>query len=85
MVLAGDLVTAGTTLVIPALSFLLALEESAEWALLSSFCDDSNLHIPIIKQVLSTRKISKESNGKFLIENLFQMKLRTVSPKTLFK
>jgi len=31
------------------LGFLYAFEESADWALLSSFCDDSNLQISIFK------------------------------------
>jgi len=32
-----------------ALGFLQAFEESADWALLSSFCDDSNLHVSVSK------------------------------------
>jgi len=32
---------------IKSLGFLYALEESANWALLSSFCDGSNLHISV--------------------------------------
>jgi len=28
---------------------LQALEESADWALLSSLCDDANLHTPLFK------------------------------------
>jgi len=32
-----------------ALASLYACEESVDWAQLSSFCDDSNLHIPIFK------------------------------------
>jgi len=49
MVLAGDLVPAGTSLVTPALRFPWVFEESADWALLSSFCDDSNLHTSVFK------------------------------------
>jgi len=32
-----------------ALCFLQALEESANWALLSSFCDESNLRVSVFK------------------------------------
>jgi len=42
-----------------------ALEESVDWALLSSFCDDSNMCISIFKQLHSTGEISKESIAKF--------------------
>jgi len=35
--------------------------------LLSSFCDDSNLHISLFKYVLSTMGVSKESISKFLL------------------
>jgi len=31
--------------VLKALGLLQAFDESADWGLLSSFCDDSNLHI----------------------------------------
>ena len=34
---------------IKALGFLRVFEELADWALLSSFCDDSNLHISVFK------------------------------------
>jgi len=34
----------GDTIIAAITSFLYAFEESADWALLSSFCDDSNLH-----------------------------------------
>ena len=37
-----------------ALVFLYAFEESVDCHLLSSFCDDSNLHISLFKYVLST-------------------------------
>ena len=33
-------------------------------SLLSSFCDDSNLHISLFKYVLSTMGVSKESISK---------------------
>ena len=36
-----------------ALVFLYAFEKSADCALLSYFCDDSNLHISTLKYVLS--------------------------------
>ena len=42
-----------------ALVFLYAFEESVDCHLLSSFCDDSNLHISLLKYVLSTMGISK--------------------------
>jgi len=41
--------------------FLYAFEESVDCLLLSSFCDDSNLHISLFKYVLSTMGVSKES------------------------
>jgi len=41
--------------------FLYAFEESVDCHLLSSFCDDSNLHISLFKYVLSTMGVSKES------------------------
>jgi len=50
-----------------ALGLLYAFEESADYALLSYFCDDSNLRISIFKYVLSTMGVSKESISKFLI------------------
>jgi len=50
-----------------ALVFLYAFEESVDCHLLSSFCDDSNLHISLYKYVLSTMGVSKESISKFLI------------------
>jgi len=40
---------------IKALVFLYAFEESVDWALLSPFCDDSNLHV---KSVFKAFKIS---------------------------
>ena len=50
-----------------------ALEESADWALLSSFCDDSNLRISVFKLLHSTSEISKESitnfNRKSILRN----------------
>jgi len=39
--------------------FLYAFEESVDCHLLSSFCDDSNLHISLLKYVLSTMGVSK--------------------------
>jgi len=45
--------------------FLYAFEESADCALLSSFCDDSNLLM--FKYIPSTLGVSKESIGKFLM------------------
>jgi len=47
-----------------ALVFLHAFEESVDCHLLSSFCDDSNLHISLVKYVLSTIVVSKESISK---------------------
>jgi len=44
-----------------ALVFLYAFEESVDCHLLSSFCDDSNLHISLFKYVLPTMGVSKES------------------------
>ena len=63
-----------------ALMFLYAFEESVDCHLLSSFCDDSNLHISLFKYVLSTMGVSKESVSKFLIGNRFHVKLRILSP-----
>jgi len=37
------------------LGLLKAFKESADWAFLLSFCDDSNLHISIFKQLVSTK------------------------------
>jgi len=64
-----------------ALVFLYAFEESVDCHLLSSFCDDSNLHISLFKYVLSTMGVSKESISKFLIGNRFHVKLRILSPE----
>jgi len=60
--------------------FLYAFEESVDCHLLSSFCDDSNLHKSLFKYVHSTMGVSKESISKFLIENRFHVKLRILSP-----
>jgi len=68
-----------------ALVLLYAFEESVDWALLSSFCDDSNLHISLFKYVLSTMGVSKESIRKFLIGNRFHVKLRILSPEIASK
>ena len=64
-----------------ALVFLYAFEESVACHLLSSFGDDSNLHISLFKYVLSTMCVSKESISKFLIGNRFHVKLRILSPE----
>jgi len=64
-----------------ALVFLYAFEESVDYHLLSSFCDDPNLHISLFKYVLSTIGVSKESIGKFLIGNRFHVKLPILSPE----
>ena len=64
-----------------ALVFLYSFEESADCHLLSSFCDDSNLHISLFKYVLSTMGVSKESISKFLTGNRFHVKLRILSPE----
>jgi len=61
--------------------FLYAFEESVDCHLLSSFCDDSNLHIWLFKYVLSTMGVSKESISKFLIGNRFHVKLRMLNPE----
>ena len=63
-----------------ALRFLCVFKESANYTLLSFFCNDSNLHISIFKYILSTMGISKELAGKFLIGNLFHEKLYILSP-----
>ena len=63
-----------------ALVFLYAFEESVDCHLLSSFCDDWNLHISLFKYVLSTMDVSTESISKFLIGNRFHVKLRILSP-----
>jgi len=68
-----------------ALLFLYAFEESVDCHLLSSFCDDSNLHISLFKYVLSMMGVSKESISKFLIGNRFHVKLRILSPKIASK
>jgi len=60
--------------------FLYAFEESVDCHLLSSFSDDSNLHISLFKSVFSTIGVSKESINKFLIGNRFHVKLRIHSP-----
>jgi len=62
-----------------AVVFLYAFKESVNCHLLSSFCDDSNLHISIFKYVLSTMGVSKELISKFLIGNHFHVKLRILS------
>jgi len=63
-----------------ALVLLYAFEESVDCHLLSSFCDDSNLHISLFKYVLPTMGVSKESIIKILIGNRFHVKLRILSP-----
>jgi len=63
-----------------ALVFLYAFEESVDCHLLSSFCDDSNLHMSLLKYVLFTMGVSKELISKFLIGNRFHVKLRILSP-----
>ena len=64
-----------------ALMFLYAFEESVDCHLLSSFCDDSNLHISLFKYALSTMGVNKESISKLLIGNRFHVKLRILSPE----
>ena len=64
-----------------ALVFLYAFEEWVDCHLLSSFCDDSSLHISLFKYVLSKMGVSKESISKFLIGNRFHVKLRIHSPE----
>ena len=61
--------------------FLYTFEESVDCHLLSSFCDNSNLHIFLFKYVLSTMGVSKESINKFIIGNRFHVKLRILSPE----
>jgi len=63
-----------------ALVFLCAFEESVDCHLLSSFCEDLNLHISLFKYLLSTMRVSKESISKFLIRNRFHVKLGILSP-----
>ena len=63
-----------------ALVFLYGFEESVDCHLLSSFCDDSNLHISLFKYVLSTMGVNNESISKCLIGNWFHEKLRILSP-----
>jgi len=46
--------------------FLYAFEESADCALLSPLCEDSNLHISAHKYVLPTTGVSKESILDFI-------------------
>jgi len=62
-------------------SVLYAFEESVDCALLSSFCNASNLHISPFRYVLSTMGVSKESISKFLIGNRFHVKLRILNPE----
>ena len=64
-----------------AVVFLHAFEEPVDCHLLSSFCDDSNLHISLFKYVLSTMGVSKESTNKCLIGNRFHVKLCILSPE----
>jgi len=51
------------------LSLLQAFKDSAEWVLLSSFCDDSNLHISVFKQLVSTqvKSLNQSFNDKIMI------------------
>jgi len=60
---------------------LYAIKESVDCQLLSSFCDDSNLHISLFKHIFSTMGVSKESISNFLIGNRFHAKLRILSPE----
>jgi len=64
-----------------ALVFLYAFEESLDCHLLSSFCDDSDLHTSLFKHVISTMGVSKETISKFLIGNRCHVKLRILSPE----
>jgi len=52
-------------LYLKALGFLYAFEESANRALLSSYCDDSNFPISIFKYVFSAMGANKESISNF--------------------
>jgi len=61
--------------------FLYTFEESVDCHLLSSFCDDSNLHIYLFKYELSTMGVSKESISKCFTGNRFHVKLRILSPE----
>ena len=61
-------------------TFSVRFRGSVNWALLSSFCDDSNLHISVFKEVLYTMSVSKESIRKFLIRNRFHIKSPILSP-----
>jgi len=66
-----------------ALGFLQAFVGSAEWALLSSFCDDSNLHVHHVTGFHTGEEFESISN--FLIRNRFHVTLRIISPTILFK
>jgi len=48
-----------------ALVFTYAFEESVDYHLLSSFCDDSNLHISLFKYVLSTMGVARNRSANF--------------------
>jgi len=65
-----------------------ANEQSADWALLSSFCDDLNLRISVFKNLTSLHAWNKQgikNQSQILIENRFHIKLRIISPYILFK
>ena len=62
-----------------ALVFLYAFEESVDCNLLSSFCDDSNLHISLFKYFHDGCK--QGIDQQILIGNRFHVKLRILSPE----
>ena len=65
-----------------ALVFLYAFKESVDCHLLSSFCDDSNLHISLFKYVLSTMGVSKDFTiSRKITHPRFHVKLRILSPE----
>ena len=64
---------AGLTLKSTSVSLCFRGIESVDCHLLSSFCDDSNMHICLFKYVLSTMGVSKESISKFLIGKRFHV------------
>ena len=62
--------------------FLYAFKESVDCHLLSSFCDDSNLHISLFKYVLSTMGVSKDFTiSRKITHPRFHVKLRILSPE----
>ena len=71
-------------IILKALGFLLAFEESAEWALLSSLSVDSNFYVSTLYWSKHPPQLGKARNRSpnFLIVNWFHVKVHIFIPKS---